>query len=50
MPYRRMAQAQQLDARERFNKENKEELYKLAVMTGAILANIYFFPQVNIGC
>ena len=50
MPYRRMAQAQNLDARERFNKENKEELYKLAVMTGAILANVYFFPQVNIGC
>ena len=50
MSFRRMERAQTLDARERFNKENKEELYKLALMAGAILTNIYFFPQVNIGC
>ena len=50
MNYGAFERGQNLNARERFNKENKEELYKLALMIGAILANIYYFPQANIGC
>ena len=44
MSYRSMERVQSLDARERFNKDNKEELYKLALMATSILLNIYFCP------
>jgi len=39
-----------LDARQRFNKGNKEEVLKYLGLLAAILVCLYFLPDNNIGC
>ena len=45
-----MQQVQSLDARQQFNKDNKEDIMKFMFAGGVILINQYVLPEVNSNC